>query len=53
MIFIFSTGWVVDNFSYTPVLVAAGLLAPIGTIVLFVLAGNIGKVPINEMATQE
>lgn len=48
MIFIFSTGWVVDNFSYTPVLVAAGLLAPIGTIVLFVLAGNIKKVQLNE-----
>ena len=48
MIFIFSTGWVVDNFSYTPVLVAAGLLAPIGTIILFALAGNISKVHINE-----
>jgi ACS family hexuronate transporter-like MFS transporter len=46
MIFIFSTGWVVDNFSYTPVLVTAGLLAPIGTLVLFVLAGNIQKVHI-------
>lgn len=44
MIFIFSTGWVVDHFSYTPVLVAAGILAPIGTILLFVLAGNIKKV---------
>ena len=44
MIFIFSTGWIVDNFSYTPVLVAAGLLAPIGTIILFVLVGNIRKV---------
>lgn len=51
MIFIFSTGWVVDNFSYTPVLVTAGLLAPIGTIVLFVLAGNIKKVSLNEQAT--
>lgn len=47
MIFIFSTGWIVDNFSYTPVLVTAGLLAPIGTIVLFVLAGNIKKVSIS------
>nr|MBP7376162.1 hypothetical protein [Pyrinomonadaceae bacterium] len=47
MIFIFSTGWVVDNFSYTPVLVTAGLLAPIGTIVLFALAGNIRKVKIS------
>jgi MFS transporter, ACS family, hexuronate transporter len=50
MIFIFTTGWVVDNFSYTPVLVTAGLLAPIGTIVLFVLAGNIKKVQMNEQA---
>ncbi len=47
MIFIFSTGWVVDNFSYTPVLVTAGLLAPIGTLVLFALAGNIKKVAIS------
>jgi ACS family hexuronate transporter-like MFS transporter len=44
MIFIFTTGWVVDNFSYTPILVAAGLLAPIGTVVLFMLAGKIGKI---------
>lgn len=47
MIFIFSTGWVVDNFSYTPVLVSAGLLAPIGTLVLFLLAGNIRKVAVS------
>ena len=51
MIFIFSTGWVVDNFSYTPVLVTAGLLAPIGTIVLFVLAGDIKKVAMTERET--
>ncbi len=44
MIFIFTTGWVVDNFSYTPILVAAGLLAPIGTLVLFALSGRIEKV---------
>ncbi|HUR97069.1 MAG TPA: MFS transporter [Pyrinomonadaceae bacterium] len=52
MIFIFSTGWVVDNFSYTPVLVTAGLLAPIGTIVLFALAGDIKKVRMTERETQ-
>jgi ACS family hexuronate transporter-like MFS transporter len=46
MIFIFTTGWVVDNFSYTPILVAAGLLAPIGTIVLFALSGRIEKIQI-------
>jgi MFS transporter, ACS family, hexuronate transporter len=44
MIFIFTTGWVVDHFSYTPILVTAGLLAPIGTLVLFALAGPIQKV---------
>jgi ACS family hexuronate transporter-like MFS transporter len=44
MIFILTTGWVVDNFSYTPILATAGLLAPIGTIVLFILAGRIQKV---------
>jgi len=48
MIFIFTTGWVVDNFSYTPILVTAGLLAPLGTLVLFALAGNIKRVPIAE-----
>jgi ACS family hexuronate transporter-like MFS transporter len=46
MIFIFSTGWVVDHFSYVPVLVAAGLLAPLGTIVLFALCGPIRRVSI-------
>src|SRR5262249_38835419 len=44
MIFILATGWVVDHFSYTPILVTAGLLAPLGTIALFVLAGPIRKV---------
>src|SRR4051812_1015314 len=44
MIFIFSTGWGVDNFSYTPVLVFAGLLAPLGTIAMFVLMGKVDKI---------
>ena len=44
MIFIFSTGWVVDHFSYTPILVTAGILAPVGTLILFVLSGRIQKV---------
>ena len=51
MIFVLSTGWVVDNFSYTPVLVTASVLAPLGTILLFVLVGKISKLPINEQAT--
>jgi ACS family hexuronate transporter-like MFS transporter len=44
MIFIFSTGWIVDHFSYVPVLVSAGLLAPLGTLVLFALSGRIQRV---------
>ena len=43
MIFIFTTGWVVDRFSYVPILVTAGLLAPLGTAVLFVLCGKIKR----------
>jgi MFS transporter, ACS family, aldohexuronate transporter len=46
MIFIFTTGWVVDHFSYVPVLVAAGLLAPIGTVVLFMLSGRVKRLQI-------
>ena len=46
MIFIFTTGWVVDHFSYVPILVTAGLLAPIGTVVLFTLSGRIQEIEI-------
>jgi MFS transporter, ACS family, aldohexuronate transporter len=46
MIFILSTGWVVDHFSYVPVLVVAGLLAPFGTLVLFALSGRIERISI-------
>jgi MFS transporter, ACS family, aldohexuronate transporter len=49
MIFIFSTGWVVDHFSYVPVLVTAGLLAPIGTGVLFALSGRINRVSLKPL----
>ncbi len=35
MIFTFSTGWVVDHLGYAPILIASGLLVPIGTIFLF------------------
>jgi len=44
MIFIFTTGWVVDHFSYTPILVTAGVLAPIGTLVLCLVAGRIERI---------
>lgn len=44
MLFTLGTGWVVDHFSYAPVLVAAGVLAPLGTLVLFALAGPVRRV---------
>ncbi len=48
MIFIFATGWVVDHFSYTPVFTAAGLLGPLGTLILFLLTGRIA--PLQRMS---
>ncbi len=41
VIFTFSTGWVVDHFSYTPILLIAALLAPLATMSLFLLAGRV------------
>ena len=38
MIFTFSTGWIVDHFGYTPVLVLSGLLVPLATATLIWLA---------------
>ena len=44
VIFVLSTGWVVDNFSYTPILLVAGILGPLATISLFLICGKIKKV---------
>jgi len=41
VIFTMSTGWVVDHFSYTPILVTAALLGPLATAVLFFLVGKV------------
>jgi MFS transporter, ACS family, hexuronate transporter len=41
MLFTFATGWVVDHFSYTPILITSGLLAPMATGILFLLLGKI------------
>ena len=41
MLVTFTTGWVVDHFSYTPILITAGLLAPIATGVLLLLTGTV------------
>jgi ACS family hexuronate transporter-like MFS transporter len=44
MIFTLTTGWVVDHFSYTPILLTAGILAPVGTLLLCLLVGPIKKI---------
>jgi len=41
-----ATGWIVTRFSYAPVLMIAGVLAPVGTVVLFLLAGKIQRVEV-------
>jgi ACS family hexuronate transporter-like MFS transporter len=44
MIFTLLTGRLVDKFGYVPALTVAGLLAPLGTLVLFALSGRINKI---------
>jgi len=41
VIFTFSTGWMVDRFSYTPILITAAILAPLATTALFLLVGRV------------
>ena len=44
ILFTLFTGFVVDHFSYTPVLIAAGLLPVLGTTVLLLLGGRVQRV---------
>lgn len=44
ILFTETTGFVVDRFSYAPVLIAAGLLPLLGTALLFALGGRIRRV---------
>jgi len=46
VLFTFSTGWIVDHFSYTPVLLAAAVLAPLATTALFVLSGRVRRIEV-------
>jgi ACS family hexuronate transporter-like MFS transporter len=50
LIFTLSTGWVVDHFSYTPILVTAGLLGPTATAALFLLGGRVRPVDLPRQA---
>jgi ACS family hexuronate transporter-like MFS transporter len=48
ILYVLTTGWVVDHFSYTPILIIAGLLPLLGTVVLFMLGGRIQTIPFAE-----
>jgi ACS family hexuronate transporter-like MFS transporter len=43
MVFILTTGWIVQHISYTPILTVAGVLAPLGTGLFLLLAGRIER----------
>jgi len=44
LLFTLSTGWIVDNFGYTPVLVIVAVLPVLGSTLLLLLAGTIQPV---------
>ena len=44
ILYVLTTGWVVDHFSYTPILIIAGLLPLLGTAILFAVGGRIQKI---------
>jgi ACS family hexuronate transporter-like MFS transporter len=41
ILYVLATGWVVDHFSYSPILIIASLLPLLGTVILFALSGRI------------
>jgi ACS family hexuronate transporter-like MFS transporter len=43
IVFTMLIGWIVDNFSYSPVIVIGGILGPLGTLSIFTLCGTIRK----------
>jgi ACS family hexuronate transporter-like MFS transporter len=48
ILFTLCTGWVVDHFSYTPILIVAGILPILGTTILFALGGSIRRLRFEE-----
>ena len=51
ILFTLFTGFVVDRFSYTPVLIAAGLLPVLGTAVLLGVGGPVRRVDLLQQAS--
>lgn len=48
ILYVLTTGWVVDHYSYTPILIVAGVLPLLGTAVLFALGGRIRRLSLAE-----
>jgi ACS family hexuronate transporter-like MFS transporter len=45
MLFTLLVGYVVDHFSYTPVFIMVGLMAPLAAVLLLVIMRRIERVP--------
>ena len=52
LLFNLGTGWLVTHFGYAVVLTLAGILAPIGAAVLFMLVGVIHRIPADDPKLQ-
>jgi ACS family hexuronate transporter-like MFS transporter len=51
ILYVLTTGWVVDHFSYNPILIVASILPLVGTVVLFLLSGHIKPISNMELET--
>jgi ACS family hexuronate transporter-like MFS transporter len=47
ILFTLLVGWIVDNFSYTPVYLIVGAMGPVGAIMFFLIMRRIERVPAN------
>jgi ACS family hexuronate transporter-like MFS transporter len=47
ILYVLATGWVVDHFSYNPILIIASVLPILGTVILFLLGGQIERLKID------
>jgi ACS family hexuronate transporter-like MFS transporter len=52
LLFNLGTGWLVTHFGYAFVLTLAGILAPFGAVVLFMLVGVIHRIPADDPKLQ-
>jgi ACS family hexuronate transporter-like MFS transporter len=48
ILYVLATGWVVDHFSYTPILIIASFLPLLGTVILFAIGGRVQRIAVAE-----